>query len=482
MIPKTLSDYLVTCKGKGLSYDLVVGELKKAGWQDDVIEEGRIWFGGTAKTTVFPAAVLNIPVSTPTSSVLPVIPPIVQNQTPAAEPVIFTSPSEPAAVEKPSVKKRGPVILALFLVLIFFLISAVGTFAYFVAAEKININNDNLKKTISKAVFSIPFIPKTPKYVLELAIAAHKKVSRNSFDFSLATSSESFTSILGSSQMDIQIKGYTDYSDIKQPKGYFNFSLTKELNFDAKLINKMVYLKVNKIPLVVYTMLKIDPQQVSPLLENWISYDMTPMETKARKSLEGSSLSQAPSEVDKKIIELVSKIGKEDILPALKMSSDKVDSFATYKIELVMTPQLMDKIQTEAEKQYPQTSSSGLNKKYKASDIIKNTVFNFWIDQKDYYMRKGTLVFTYDIPGDFTTGSSLIPFEAPKPAQVSIAFVFSDFGKEIPVEPPVNSITPEVFYQRFVNVTGWGTPGATSSGEATPSGTLGINTFFLKAY
>ena len=72
MIPKTLSDYLVTCKGKELSYDLVVPELKKAGWQDDVIEEGRIWYGGTTAATVLPDVFPNIPVSTPASLVLPV--------------------------------------------------------------------------------------------------------------------------------------------------------------------------------------------------------------------------------------------------------------------------------------------------------------------------------------------------------------------------------------------------------------------------
>jgi len=474
MIPKTLSDYLVTCKGRELSYDLVIPELKKAGWQDDVIEEGRIWYGGTAAVTVLPAAALN---STPASSVSPVIPPTEQNQTPVVEPVIFTSPSGPAVMEKPLGKKRGPVILVTILVLVFFLLSSSGVLAYFIAAEKINIKNDKIKNTVSKIVFSIPFIPKTPKYVLESAIAAHKKVSRNSFDFSLATSSESFTSILGSSRMDIAVKGYTDYLNIKQPKGYFNFALTKELNFDAKLINKMVYLKVNKIPLAVYTMLKLDPLQVQPLLDNWISYDTTPMETEARKSLERSDISKTPSEVNKKLVDLVSKIGNEDILLSLKMSSDKVDNLLAYKIELVMTPQLMDKIQVETEKQYPQASSSGVDKKYKASDIIKNMVFDLWVDQKDYYMRKGTLVFTYDIPSNLTTGFSLIPFESPKPAQVSIAFVFSDFGKEIPVEPPANSISPEEFYQQLVNVTGWGTPGATPSGEASPSGTLGINTF-----
>lgn len=394
MLPP-LKAFLDECKSKNIPLDQVVSGLKNAGWSAEQIERASQYY------------VLDV-----------------------------------ALAGTPPKKSSLPVITSIIL-LFFILFSGLGVSAYFVAIEKIPISNSSLKETISSLVFSLPFVPKTPRYLLGAAISAHKKLSRNSFDLSLATSSNDFQSVLGTNQLDLRIAGYTDFSDAKNPKFTLDLDWSKQLSAHALKSDKLIYLKVDKLPLFVNAYLGMDPARMALILMNWVVYDPTPLETEARKNIRSQSGINSP--INQTTVDLVNKMLDEDILPLIKVSSDQVGSDSAYKLTYQPTDTQLDRVYTKFSQglgsisTLPKSDIFLKSVSVEPSQYIKNFVASIWIDQKKFYIRKLIVSFTYHPD----RAVSAVPVSD---ASIAIALKLSDFGKNIPIIVPSAALSPDEFY------------------------------------
>src|SRR3989344_8831556 len=110
-------------------------------------------------------------------------------------------------------------LFLLLLLFIFILGAAFAGLVYGVAYEKIKLDkNQDIQKQVSYIVQSIPFMPKTPKFLLTKSALVHKKVTKQSFNASLAIDSDDLAGELGINKIDIEGTGSVDYSDPKNLK------------------------------------------------------------------------------------------------------------------------------------------------------------------------------------------------------------------------------------------------------------------------
>lgn len=372
-------------------------------------------------------------------------------------PQVFTSqaPSPHEAVTDNSTKRSRKPLIFLLIVLSFILIlSGLGGFAYAVAYEKIKLDKyPDLQKEVSYFVMQVPFMPKTPKFLLAKTALAHQDITKQSFDISVAVDSADLSSSLGLSNLDIQAKGDFDYSNPKNIFGNLEISFTKDFNMEFKKKEKMLYFKLNKIPSFLFAFLGIGSETFDPLLEKWVSYDTTPLDTEARKTI------SKDKEVDPLSEEFVDenfdKFIDDKVLSKMQLGSDIEEGHPVHRITLDADSELIDyigkKIEDESRQRnnyvYPQTNSDNSDK---LSDFVKKLKWEMYIDKETYYTRKA--IFSFDLEydssdsfGAFSLGSLTNPLPSNNTAKIVLAAKFDKFGEEVIVETPADSITFEEF-------------------------------------
>ena len=371
-------------------------------------------------------------------------------------------PAGTTANPSPQSPKKAGLIIGVILALIVFLTSGVSAGAYLIATDKIPLANQPLKDQITRIVFSMPFVPKTPLQVLRLASIAHKNIAKNSFDLSIAVTSGDFQDLLGSNNLDVSMVGFSDYTDPTDPKVSFTINITRDFSLDLRKKDKNLYLKVNKLPLFIYPILGLEPEKISPLLDNWLVIDTTPLETEARKSLDNLQKSDQVDSSDEALDSLFKQLVDEDILPNLKMTSETVDTTPIYKLVYAPTPEQLDAI-IEKLSDYQPESAQNINllgvstaaDDPKASDIVKNPILTIYIDQKSYFVTKTEVSLNLESlrENDSETSS---PF-ADIPDKVTLVGVvkLSDFGHDVSIDIPESALTPDDFYQKFIDVSGF---------------------------
>lgn len=420
MLEPSLKSYLENCKTQAIPFDVVNEELIKSGWNEVQISEARSWY--TAETSAA---------------------------------AVYSSPSI-----KPKNNWKLVSAVACFIIILFF--SGTGVFAYLINTGKITVNNEFINNSAHFIALNVPFFPKTPKIVLEKALLAHQDVTQNSMDFSMVATSNDFQSMLGLKELDLQLKGYSDVSDPHNPKFSVNGYITKDFNFDIRKKDPKVYFKINKLPILLLTFLNIDSATIDPLLANWIVYDTTPLDTEARKSLETLD----KNESNDPLSEMMAKMLKEDVLPAITMSNENVDTFNTYKLEFRPAPALLDKLGDSLDDQLSAVNSAEAtpllvaannqlapHSTTKLSEVMKDLIITTWIDTKSYYVRKTVVSFTINpqpAPPS-TSGLTLnelpVPTITESPVTVVAVVTLSDFGKTIEIVTPDTAITTDEFMQ-----------------------------------
>lgn len=350
----------------------------------------------------------------------------------------ITTPSIPVINET----KKKSFILPIFIVFILMVLAGSSVFAYFVSQDKVSTKNPKIDYAIASFVGKLPFIPKTPKFILESMTLAHSKVSKNSFDISSTIASDQLTPILGSSSFDFQIKGYTNFEDLKDPKSKFNISVTKQLNVDILKPDKFVYFKINEIPSVLYAFLGENTTMLDSLKSKWISFDTSSLETPASKKME-EELSKKPKDDNTIFWEAFLK---DNILPKITTEKETLDGINTYKMTFSPTPQDLDKIYEKLKDEISneETAKTVLGattleyNKEAISDYIKEPKIEMWIDDKDYFVRQIDLFFKMHTDS-----------EDSQDANVVLVLKLSDFGKDIEVTKPQESISSEEFYKQI---------------------------------
>jgi len=398
------------------------------------------------------------PVETTQSPVIPTTPaPESQPTTPFAQDFTSNTPQvvqsqvlTPPETPPEAPKSRKKLFLFLILLFFFLLLIGAGGVTYAVAYEKIKLEKyPDVQKKVSAFVQSIPFMPKTPKFLLAKSALAHQEVTKQSFDVSIAVDSADLASSFGLTTIDAKVAGAVDYSDPKNVIFFMDASVTKDFNFELRKKDKFLYFKINKLPALLLAFMGLKTETFTPLLEKWVSYDTTPLDTEARRSIQDQEIDPLSQEF---IDENFNKYIDEEVLGKMVLESVTEEGMEMYKITLTADSDLIDhlgdKLEAERSKQSGATLQSQ-DEKTKLSDMVKKLKWEIFIDKKDYYMRKLVIVADLEVDNSSTLGSPFLGTSSSlsEKSKATFAFAFKSgkFGEEVVVEVPASAMTFEEF-------------------------------------
>lgn len=419
MVNQPLLDYISKNLSIGHSNDEVTSTLLEAGWKKEDVDEAFVYLASSNNPSKVSA-----------------LPEIHNNQ-----------------VGK-NWKRKLLVFEVIISVLIFFSASIVSL----IALDKISLPDAKLQEKISFSLMKIPFFPKTPKYIISESINVQKKVTRSYIDISLAVDAGNslggLNQLLGKSSFDIAVKGPVDITDPLNPLMSLNMAFAKDLSLDMMMKNKIVYIKINSLPQTLLALAGLDSGKFSMLLDKWIYYDISPIETQARKNLDDYAKTN-PENPDMQL-KALSFLSDKKLLSYVKITDDKIDSFNTYKFDLPLTKEVLDYLQGKIEKEFNVgDKNTAINKQEKLSDYIEGGSIALWFDKKEYYLRQLKFMAKINTPktSGFSTYSMPMMLNAKSNGSYSISLVLkqSDFGKPFDVSIPQNALTLEeatkLFYE-----------------------------------
>lgn len=371
----------------------------------------------------------------------------------ATTPVTFTQTVETPKKSKKLVK----VFMVLFTFIIVLLVVCAGIVSYAIAYEKLDIPKyPKLKATITGAVMAIPFMPKTPKYLIAKTLIAHEKVTKHDYNISMSLESPSFTSIAGMSRIDIETKGAVDYQNPDDIKFTMDASVTKDFNIELRKPDKMLYFKINKVPSFLFAILGIQSSQLDPVMNKWVSYDTTPLETEASKELKKDTEVKNLSE--EFMTDIEDKYLTDLIVKKLKIEKVSEDSNNFYKLSLDFDEETLDQIEKSIKEEKGSTLYSGSMETAKLSDVVKKMNWSFYINTKTYLTHKVSVTSEMEVDkispsygsAFLGTGDAMVT----QNSTVNFAFVvkFDKFGEEIKVEVPTEVMTFEEFSNTFSQI------------------------------
>ena len=343
--------------------------------------------------------------------------------------------------EKPKQKRK---ILSFALIFILILIPVfLGLASYAIAYEKIKLDKyPGFQTKVANFIIGLPFMRKTPKYLINRAFLSHMSTKKHSFNISIALDSKSFSSALGTNKFVIETKGAFDYSDPQNIKIISEISLDKDLNIEIRKNDPVLYFKINKFPPYLLEFIGIDPEKIQPLLENWVALDTKPLTNQSGRNGQGQEMFQNPI---KNYLDL-----DEEFLDRIKIQEVKEENTSFYKLTLEADSNLIEKISEKIERETKDITTQSNQEKIKPSEIFKDTRAEVLIDKKTYLVHK--IALTSDIEfgqglysGTLFTVSPTLYKESN--TRASLVLLFDDFGKEINVETPKESIS----FQEFSN-------------------------------
>lgn len=358
-------------------------------------------------------------------------------------------------------------LFILFFVGLFIFLTAMSGLAWAVASEKIQINNPTIERMAAQVVFSVPFVPKTPKYLLTAAVLAQQKITKYGFNISVSANDNSLASVFGLQQFDGEIKGAVDYSDKTNVKVTADLSLTKDFNMQLRKKDAIFYFKINKIPPIFLSYFGKNTDEMMKVFDNWLSYDPATLNTEASKNLQEQKKSGSVEDSTKKISDILLS---DKILKALEVGEENVNNFPTYKIHLKADKELIDYLDKSIREKQVGTSDIMVGQA-KLSDSVKDLVTDIWIDKQNYYIRKASLYIKTVTPNPSNLERMLpqqsssvlgakialsqLPLSTPtsnqKETAVSVVVLFSDFDQPISVDVPEKALTIDEFYKLFIS-------------------------------
>lgn len=371
------------------------------------------------------------------------------NQQPAAP----LAPVTQAPVPPPPKKKRS--FLKIFLILIFVIIlltGAVGSaLGYAIAYEKIDINNDEIQATVASVVMSLPFAPKTPRYVLQNALIAHSQISSHSFDVSLSIASDTSLPQIGLSSFDLKAVGAVDYADLKNINFTVDVDITNQAKARAIKDGNTYYLKVDKLPTAFYIFLGVESEKINPVLENWLSYDDIPIESEARSLVEeGRESKSFTNEIAQKMIDVL--LNKE-ILKSIKLDTESYEEVEVYKLVYSPSTEDIDKLGQELINSIdPDGEKTEDISDKNLSDVIKSMEIIIRFDKNTHLLKWASLTSTIKSTDDLSDFSSLVSPYINDGQNFDIAFVLKldNFNEEIDLNIPVDSLTVEKYVELLI--------------------------------
>lgn len=386
--------------------------------------------------------------------------------------------SEP---ENESAKKSKKGMIFLLLFLIFTILFGGLTYTtYALAYEKIKLEKyPDIQYAISNFVMSLPFTPKTPKFLLAKAFEAEKDLTSSRFDLSSSIKLSQTEGLFGMNQFDFQLKGEKNKKSEIDYDVSFNLSLGKEFNSDFIKHDTLVYFKINTIPKTMLNTIGMKSDLLDPMLNLWISYDTKSLETNSSKELKEKELQESKF-TDEYIKETLNNVIDEKITENIKVSSIKENGDNLYELYLSADNDLVNYLQSKILKEIKtQNSDYVVGNKYnndtKVSDYLKNLVVKIHIDKNEYYIKK--IIVSFDIISDKNISSiindsnvlgldtSVYSFLQSK-ISVALVAAFDGQGESVDVQSPPVSITLEEASRRFQEILPqlYSTPDTTNNG------------------
>ncbi|TXI31251.1 MAG: hypothetical protein E6Q58_05395 [Niabella sp.] len=295
--------------------------------------------------------------------------------------------------------------LLLGLLFFFLLLIAGGTLASaaLIANGVIKVSNTKVRTFANAVVGAIPFMPKTPEYVLTKSGEVMDAVSSAYIKASIVINSDELkkTMPIYPNGLEIALEGPVDSTDKENPKMMINTKVTKDFDADFGLIDQNFYFRVNKIPAIIYPMLGFNAENFSnnPFIGKWIYYDVSSMDSDASNALKNHNADkQDQDEKDKIIQQKLEALASDKILPHIKMSKDTLDGTQMYKLSMKLNEDESQEIYKEImkilmdETQYSTLTVDDLNQV-----AFKNLELNIWINSDNYYFEKSDFVVDAEI-------------------------------------------------------------------------------------
>lgn len=412
-----LKQYLQECKHKALTWEQVEHVLSGSNYPAETIAEAKIWYENPNGIT--------------------------------------ESSSEVKSVNPIKTRRKFSVFSLLIGMVVLALLVMGGGYGtlYLVASDKISLPNQSLQSQMQKIGLSVPGIPKNPKLILAMVEEAHEKVTKASYDLSISglADSASFESLLGSKNIDLQIKGYSDISDDLNPRFSVNLLLGNQLEVDLRKPDTMMYIKVNKLPVAFYAVLGMDPVKIGPLWDNWIGTDVGRPDTGASQALEEALKNQnRQPQASEATQDLLKKVMMEEVLPSVLVSEEERNGAKTYKLAYTAKPEQIDKIIREFDKgnSYRETNPS---------EILKNLNLEVWIDKSQMLVVEMKIVGRVEMDKN-TMGSSaaftpvLAMTSEKQAADFAMVIKLGDFGRDVEIVTPEKYLSPEEFLSEFMKL------------------------------
>ena len=330
-------------------------------------------------------------------------------------------------------KPANPLVFTIMLIFIFLIIGGIFGAVYAVAYGAIDINNPSISQPISNFVQSLPFTPKTPRYLIVSAVKSQEKISKESFDISMAMRSNSLQNVFGSSTAEVAAKGSIDYSNLKNIKLTTNISITKDFNADIRSVDSKVYFKINKLPMTLLAFAGLTDSDTNNLIADWVSYDTSTLGTEAGKILDQKGSGSTQENFSDKIQNI---FFNEQVLKNITVTDDIIAKTNAYKLTLNADADTINYLDKAINQEFNPTATIGQTK---ASDVINNLVVNMWVEKNTYYLRKISISFTA-ISGTDTQKTS---------SDIAFTYSLSDLNADFSVEIPQSSIPMDKFILRI---------------------------------
>jgi hypothetical protein len=288
-----------------------------------------------------------------------------------------------------------------------------------------------LGRPIAYFVQSLPFAPKTPKFLLERAVLAHQKVTKFAFDLSLAVDADMLKSFLGSNHVDFQIKGAMDYSNKTNIKSAGTIALGTDLNVEVRQAGAKAYVKANQLPATLLSSFKI-----KPVLDNWVVLESSSLPTAARQEMQ-------KTESEKENANFAQLIDDDYLINRLVLSQETLDSRKAYRLKLDLTPEVLDYFDRRL-----QLQNGGAIQEYKrskTSDFLKDATASVWIDAQTYYVCKASLAFKFlpDGWGLSNQTTQVLGANTFSPVTAAAVLKLTDYGKDFAVVIPEKVMTTQ---------------------------------------
>lgn len=319
--------------------------------------------------------------------------------------------------------------MGLILLLLVGLITAVAVVAY--QGTELPLVSKELSFQLQRTYAKLPLVPKAPRHILLQSLDSSLEMETFTLDASI--SMEKFDLALSG---DAEVKEDTANFDLHLAAKSSDPTFPLTLDMDLRSLDKIFYFRVGTlVSPTISTFVDF-----SPAIGKWWQYDLTPLETQARKELEKEQKETAKTitqRAQRKAIEIFSQ--PEIIKAVTRESDEKIGDETSYHLRIVPTKELyLGLMEALQERSLDDVERESLEKSFEG---IEKLEVDLWIGKKTFVARK--LKFLFKIkPSLEGTGTS--PYTPSINLLLGMGTFEGVFVLEIPkINAPVSITAPE---------------------------------------